>query len=110
MKTIEELSEIIRDDLASLPSTCSPHEEQELIAMHIRKYVSHMEDQKWISVEDRLPDIYIAQLSRNVLAVNGTTQKMAISVYDYEFDSWTHLLDKVTHWQPLPSPPKNVEQ
>ena len=58
-----------------------------------------MDDLNWISVEDRLPEKYSQVL---VFTDYGDTD----SVYFFALDkTWGHP-DKVTHWMPLPEPPK----
>jgi len=70
----------------------------------------------WISVDDRLPDSGVMVL---VLA-NGKPNKNVTLVNAYELaeydqdgwilDTWPEWMDAdVTHWMPLPEPPKEVE-
>lgn len=59
---------------------------------------------KWISVEDQLPPF-----EQNVIAIkkNGSALIAKRQKYDYwgkEVDTWNHV--NITHWTPLPSPPK----
>lgn len=57
-------------------------------------------DGRWISVTDRLP-----QRGQEVIAYDGGVLKpkvYACLFWDKEFDSWA----RVTHWMPLPEPPK----
>jgi hypothetical protein len=60
---------------------------------------------QWISVEDRLPDENRLQMSKDVLTIAGN--KMSVKSYDFELKRWNgspHIT--VTHWMPLPEPPK----
>lgn len=58
----------------------------------------YSKESNWISVEDRLPEDY-----EWVICGNSKTQK---SHYGrYEDNRWTRGRE-VTHWQPLPEPPK----
>lgn len=60
---------------------------------------------QWISVKDRLPDDCV-----EVLAYD-TDCGVVIGWYDKEIGDFAadfiSPLDAVTHWQPLPEPPKN---
>ena len=58
---------------------------------------------EWISVKERLPDF-----TGNVLAVD-TKRRVRLMIYDDDDkDFMTHngLVIEVTHWMPLPEPPK----
>jgi hypothetical protein len=58
---------------------------------------------KWIPVTERLP----AQ-GQEVIVYAGNILSpvvMAYKFWDKDFDTWLH----VTHWMPLPEPPKEVE-
>lgn len=61
---------------------------------------------EWISVKDRLPEKFV-----NVLGY-GDNDKIAIVCIDNtgEFDRYNigDEDEKVTHWHPLPSPPKKT--
>jgi 8-oxo-dGTP pyrophosphatase MutT (NUDIX family) len=63
---------------------------------------------KWISVEERLPDD-----SQDVLVffVYGVAPITGIDVdsYNHRAKRWVNIDDAVTHWMPLPDPPKEVE-
>ena len=74
-------------------------------------YINWLEDKiidsqtNWISVEDRLPENFHLNMSRDVLTIAGK-YKMKVSSYDYELKRWNgynHV--SPTHWQPLPTPP-----
>jgi hypothetical protein len=60
---------------------------------------------RWISVEDRLPENYIEVL------VYDTDCGIVIGWYDKEIGDFVaefiSPLDAVTHWMPLPEPPKD---
>ena len=62
---------------------------------------------KWISVKDRLPDDCVEVL------VYDTDCGIVIGWYDKEIGDFAadfiSPLDAVTHWQPLPEPPKDGE-
>lgn len=65
-----------------------------------------MNDNGWISVEDRLP-----RYGERVLVINEAVKggynmyNVGVTVREphLNFTFWGH---KVTHWQPLPEPPK----
>ena len=63
---------------------------------------------EWISVKDRLPD----SPQQDVWAFT-TNNEMFVGFLDDENDEWWHshgiavIVDKVTHWMPLPDPPKD---
>ena len=63
---------------------------------------------RWISVKDRLPDNCVEVL------VYDTDCGIVIGWYDKEISDFAtdfiSPLDAVTHWQPLPKPPKDGEQ
>ena len=67
------------------------------------KRIKEFEDErKWISVDDRLPENYTS-----VLVVGGSVRSTAL-YQDMEFHSDFKLPESkdVTHWMPLPEPPK----
>ena len=77
---------------------------------------------EWISVEERLPEVYSAGDSRDVLVYDSHHDQVFIAYYgtdwwdqDSDWRGWTveaprgknaESLHNVTHWQPLPEPPK----
>lgn len=62
---------------------------------------------EWISVNDRLPEEFYAGFSDWVLATSKMGS-MVVSRYDYEGSYWiTSMGRNITHWMPLPEPPKN---
>jgi hypothetical protein len=61
----------------------------------------------WVSVEDRLPDD-----DQTVLVTNGQrvkevcfAQRTKLDMPNFRFT--TMKFDEITHWMPLPSPPKH---
>lgn len=67
-------------------------------------------DNDWISVKDRLPDVSTAHTSQLVMVFSTNNE------YEIYFDVYNSLSGKfmseaqngckVTHWRPLPEPPK----
>ena len=55
---------------------------------------------KWISVKDKLPEGYI-----RVLVISAVKQHVALYMGD-RFVVWGESIKGVTHWMPLPKPPK----
>lgn len=61
------------------------------------------EKPKWISVEDWLPEDWVDVL---VLLHCGNCVVAVKSGHIWR-ERWTHMLvDEITHWMPLPEPPK----
>lgn len=64
----------------------------------------------WISVDDELPpkDYILPDMSIDVLVTNGNY--ICKSCYDYSIGGWLDddfmRLDNITHWMPMPQPPK----
>jgi hypothetical protein len=90
------------------------------------KYVTDNNVGKWISVKDRLPEIYEKEPDWSVTVLFRTIQGHIHSGYrnigrpqkSFYDDDWTPPYwldesenltfeeDEVTHWQPMPQPPK----
>lgn len=67
---------------------------------------------RWISVEERLPEAECGDFSKNVLVTDG--KYIAISSYfncEEMEPYWCYTgIGEITHWMPLPEPPKEEEQ
>ena len=68
---------------------------------------------EWISVDDRLPEIeghYLVHTPRSF----PKNCKLQIGELYSDDNSWYNeaddYLDDVTHWQPLPEPPKELDK
>ena len=68
---------------------------------------------EWISVKERLPEPEFRGEQRGFYLValsNGVVKELAYEFHDYEnmlFDvGWHETAYPVTHWMPLPDPPK----
>lgn len=63
---------------------------------------------KWISVEDELPDMGFPVLmwgcDENPITGYRTNTESGARWYEYGSDEW---MVGVTHWMPLPEPPKS---
>ena len=61
------------------------------------------EDRRWIPVKERFPEY-----GQEVLVYTGNILKPIVMEYTFwrkDYDTWRH----VTHWMPLPEPPKEEE-
>jgi hypothetical protein len=67
-------------------------------AMH--DFASNSES-KWISVEDRLPEMY-----QFVIVLADSNYRIAQMIEDKKWENeWTDEIIRVTHWMPLPALP-----
>ena len=67
-----------------------------------------MTEQKWIPVTERLPE----DMQERVLVMTVGDYPVGNQRMDtdrYRNDSWVRYGKDVTHWMPLPEPPKEVE-
>lgn len=67
---------------------------------------------EWISVKDRLPNFREDSFSSDDVLVIYDTGKMAVRRYFFYDFFWEiidgdHEYDEITHWMPLPQPPKD---
>jgi hypothetical protein len=68
--------------------------------------------QKWISVEERLPEVgkevLICDARDSFLGMFSLEEMKSDEVYYwFDGDGWRLPSDEVTHWMPLPEPPKD---
>ena len=95
---------------------------------HVRDLVDHLiangvTVQRWIPVTERLPE-ELPKDSRewsecvrptvDVLVKMKGTKSLYTAWYSYSYKEWSdvreeHIFTNVTHWMPLPEPPKEVE-
>lgn len=62
----------------------------------------------WVSIEDRLPDVDVLVLIHHTFyRVNSITTAFMHTDGDFETEGDVVGCELVTHWQPLPEPPKN---
>lgn len=68
---------------------------------------------KWISVDDELPEQRNLPRSRSVLIFCESNLCTFTAVYNFENGGWEYFAQgsvevrgRVTHWMPLPEPPK----
>lgn len=92
----------IKNDLCSMPCDICSMRGRGCINEHIANRLANLgyRKQEWITVEDRLPNTYESVL----VFRNGRIQK------DYRIENgyfnYDYAGNKVTHWMPLPTPPK----
>lgn len=66
------------------------------------------EQDNWISVEDRLPDQQGDDYKKHCLVYVDLCKSQAMGYYnEYKCHLFGEFTGKVTHWQPLPEPPKH---
>ena len=71
-----------------------------------------MRRNKWVSVNDRLPND-----GQDVLAYLYNGEETRIAPFNYDKGTWydcvmncTVAINSITHWMPLPDPPKEVSE
>ena len=66
--------------------------------------------QEWISVKDRLPEEKVNYIVHYRHAYCDDDDYWAIGIYFYDGEKFQiNPAYKVTHWMPMPEPPKEVE-
>jgi hypothetical protein len=73
----------------------------------VKKIQPSVREDNWISVKDRMPEPNVLVM---VFLKYGTGHDIALSFSTTRFpDIFDHFLtDRITHWQPLPEPPKQT--
>ena len=104
MDAREKLVELLAVDLSG-----SDGYEPELIADYL---IAHgVTVQEWVSVNDRLPEPKHEFDARNwylVALSNGVVKELAYEFHNHSVFGygWRETAYPVTHWMPLPEPPK----
>lgn len=69
---------------------------------------------KWISVEDRLPEKsgrYLTNTEYTMTVLDYSAHHKLFNVYDgFPSKDAKQLCINVTHWMPLPEPPREVDE
>jgi hypothetical protein len=106
MKSKEEILHKIKN-FQSLSSLIGETGALQELYNAVEEYTSQ---DKWISVEDKLPEDY-----QRVLGYVEELNDLGIShfAWNVSYSKYHGFLDnlkpcRVTHWQPLPSPPKQI--
>ena len=111
MRTPEEIKRGLECCIAGDCDSCPYYEAKkdcgDRLKIDALAYIQQLEaaQPKWISVEERLPEIGVNVLTRTV----GLLHPISTGWYSPTRKNW--CLDngstlKVTHWMPLPEPPK----
>lgn len=97
---IEKLEQIKQIDLAKNQVKIILTKEE------IDQAIQALSQSEWISVEDRLPEINYASMSKQILS-HSDLGLFALNYYDFELKRFTstNYIGNITHWQPLPTPP-----
>ena len=112
-KLIESLTYLLECELAGDCSVMAEDWADHLIANGV--VVSKMETTtKWIPVTERLPDFEGCLLCMRKAFVGDKIRYQDILYYDedgfrMEFEDTPIPIESVTHWMPLPDPPKDGE-
>lgn len=105
--------EIITHDM-NCEFTTAVSEAASLLVSQGERIAELEEQNRWIPVTERLPTPYVDVITcrRDFLARGTTIGKEYITIRDNEIPSWSQdyqtWKSKVTHWMPLPEPPKEV--
>ena len=106
----------VREKLVELLAPTSLNfEEAEYLSDYLVK--NGVTVQEWISVDDRLPDLIphsagIAYSETVIVLTSGRKETLAVwdgITWITQFDCCELWGEKITHWMPIPHPPKEVE-
>ena len=107
MRTID--AELLTTNIAQIAKNCARSDTQKALIGRILYMIENMPTieaepvDDWISVDDRLPELYKNVLtidSEGKIFINWLEEVTETKSY-FAYGSWS-----VTHWQPLPEPPK----
>lgn len=85
---IEEILHL-RKALAAVSDECSKAYDK----------IANFEQQRWVSVKDRLPD----KIGKVLVIDNG---KVDINSWAGKYEGWYYANKNITHWMPLPTLPE----
>ena len=102
----KDFAGIIADAISTITEKTQRIENMETMIEDMEERIAIMTEQGlWIPVTDRLP-----QDDEDVLVwVNGTHRDMAYRDEGVWYDEEHNHLNNITHWMPLPEPPKEGE-
>lgn len=91
-----------------------PADGEELSAVKRVAYLAGLEEDKWVRVEDGLPEPYQAVLFTNMHTLYvGCKMGRSFMTEQYKMRKSKQqtmiAVDGVTHWMPVPEPPKQVK-
>lgn len=69
-------------------------------------YQFAIDNPKWISVEDELPPMDTIVIGFSDLSEKFGEETLLIMTTPYDCDGFSSFTSKVTHWMPIPQPPK----
>lgn len=104
---------------ALLPYAYDSYQRRKVVDEACRVAVDELRKQQWISVKDRLPQgsngkslcqMVIAYTVDKEMAVGWLNGQIWYLIPGKEDTICTFARDYVTHWQPLPEPPKEVQE
>ena len=106
---------------ALLPYAYDSHQRRKVVDEACRVAVDELRKQQWISVKDRLPDQELQQVINEnracldaednpqievIVMIAGALYPTVLFYNGVEFTDGQDNIYAVTHWQPMPEPPK----
>lgn len=108
-KQIEEMAADICRLKHNCNDVCNPINTCNALKYARRAYEAGYRKQEWISVDERLPeasgDCLVATNIGGIYQVNYSHRHKTFNATDEE-DGYKYAMMTVTHWMPLPEPPK----
>ncbi len=120
--TIKEAIRILDPETskeALLPYAYDSHQRRKVVDEACRIAVDELRKQQWISVKDRLPEQELQQaINENracfdievIVMIAGALYPTVLFYNGVEFTDGQDNIYAVTHWQPMPEPPKEREE